>query len=280
MVFPKKDTRRANMPIKLIAIDIDDTLITDELIIPQGCKEAINKARRRGVKVVLATGRMPASTIPFAEELGLSEPVICYNGALIQAANDGPPLIHHPVPLELAREIVALGKAEGLHVNIYLDGLMYVAELNEYTEFYSSFTKTKAHPVGDLLAFMDRPPTKILYVCEGSIAEKWQRILAERYQGQLEVFRSKPQYLEFTNIGVSKGAALKELAGLYGLVPDEVMAIGDSFNDISMLEYAGIGVAVANAPAAVRSKADYVTRSNEECGVAEAIQRFVLNSEG
>lgn len=267
------------MSIKLIAIDIDDTLITDELIIPQGCKEAINEARSRGVKVVLATGRMPESTIPFAEELGLSEPVICYNGALIQAGDYGRPLIHHPVPLKLAREIVALGQTERLHVNIYLDGLMYVAELNEYTEFYSSFTKAKAHPVGDLLAFMDQPPTKVLYVCEANVAEKWQKMLQERYQGQLEVFRSKPQYVEFTNLGVSKGAALRELAELYGLESNEVMAIGDSFNDISMLEYAGIGVAVANAPAAVRSKADYVTKSNEECGVAEAIWRFVLNSQ-
>ncbi len=264
------------MSIRLIAIDIDDTLITDQLVIPEACKDAITKARAHGVRVVLATGRMLDSTVPFAKELGLTEPLICYNGALVQASSNGSPIIHHPIPLELAREIVALAQGEGLHVNVYLDGSMYVAELNEYTEFYISFTKAEAHPVGDLLAFMDRPPTKLLYVCEIEAAEKWREVLQETYQGRLEVFRSKPQYVEFTSRGVSKGSALRELAGIYGLVPAEVMAIGDSFNDVSMLEYAGIGVAVANAPEAVRSKADYVTASNEECGVAEAINRFVL----
>ncbi|NMB46163.1 MAG: HAD family phosphatase [Firmicutes bacterium] len=264
------------MSIRLIAIDIDDTLITDQLVIPPACKDAIAQARAQGVKVVLATGRMLESTAPFAQELGLTEPLICYNGALIQASNDGPPLVHHTIPLALAREIVSLGQAEGLHVNAYLNGRMYVDEINEYTRFYSSFTKTKAHPVGDLLAFIDQPPTKLLYVCEVELAEKWRIVLQQQYQGRLEVFRSKPQYVEFTNLGVSKGAALRELAELYGLTSAEVMAIGDSFNDVPMLEYAGIGVAVANAPVAVRAQADHVTASNEEFGVAEAINRFVL----
>ncbi len=264
------------MAIRLVAVDIDDTLITDELIIPQRVKEAIAAARARGVKIVLATGRMLSSTIPFARDLGLNEPMICYNGALIQGIDDDQPLIHHPIPLDLAREIVAIGQQEGLHVNAYIDGKMYVKELNQYTEFYSSFTKAVAHPVGDLLAFMDRPPTKLLYVSEPEVAEKWRLTLKNRYEGKLEVFRSKPQYVEFTALGVSKGAALGELAELYGLQQSEVMAIGDSFNDIPMLEYAGIGVAVANAPEIVRSKADYVTLSNEEGGVAEAINRFVL----
>ncbi|HHV94469.1 MAG TPA: HAD family phosphatase [Firmicutes bacterium] len=265
------------MAIKLVAMDIDDTLITDELTIPQKVREAIAAARAQGVKVVLATGRMLSSSVAFARELGLSEPLICYNGALIQGADDERPLVHHPVPLDLAREIVVVGKREGLHINAYIDEKMYVEELNKYTEFYSSFTKAVAHPVGDLLAFMDKPPTKLLYVCEAEIAEKWWLTLRERYRGKLEVFRSKPQYVEFTALGVSKGAALRELAELYGLEPEEVMAIGDSFNDIPMLEYAGIGVAVANAPEAVRSRADYVTLSNEEGGVAEAIYRFVLS---
>jgi Cof subfamily protein (haloacid dehalogenase superfamily) len=265
------------MSIRLVAVDIDDTLITDELFIPEMVKEAIAAARSRGVKVVLATGRMLSSTIPVAQELGLTEPLICYNGALIQGAHDEQPLVHHPIPLDLAREIVALGQEEGLHVNVYLDGEMYVKELNKYSEFYAYFTKVLGHPVGDLLAFMDRPPTKLLYVCEPETAERWRLHLKELYRGRLEVFRSKAEYVEFTALGVSKGAALRELAELYGLVPAEVMAIGDSFNDIPMLEYAGIAVAVANAPEIVRSKADYVTLSNEEGGVAEAINRFVLS---
>ncbi|NLJ85393.1 MAG: HAD family phosphatase [Firmicutes bacterium] len=267
------------MSVKLIAMDIDDTLLTDELVIPKACRETIAAAQGRKVRVVLATGRMLAATIHFARELGLTEPLICYNGALIQSPNGGPPLAHHPIPLELAREIVELGQKEDLHVNVYLDDCMYIDEYNEYTQLYLSTADVEAHPVGDLMEFMDRPPTKILYVCEPEIAAKWHLELKERYRGRLEVFVSKAEYVEFTAAGVSKGAALKELAEMYGLEPGEVMAIGDSYNDIPMLEYAGIGVAVANAARTVQATADYVTLSNEEYGVAEAIKRFVLGEE-
>ena len=265
------------MSIKLIAMDIDDTLITDELVITEACQGAIAAARAKGVRVVLATGRMLSSAIPYARQLGLTEPLICYNGALIQPPSGGAPLFHHPVPLDLAREIVTIGEAANLHVNIYLDDRMYIAEFNEYTRFYLAVGGIEAYPVGDLLAFMDRPPTKLLYVCEPEIAAKWHVDLREQYRGRLEVYVSKPQYVEFTALGISKGSAIKELAEMYGLGPEEVMTIGDSFNDIPMLEYAGIGVAVANAPAEVQAKADYVTLSNEEDGVAEAIRRFVLS---
>lgn len=263
------------MSIKLIAIDIDDTLVTDELVIPAACKVAIQEAQEAGVRVVLATGRMFQATIGFARELNLNGPLICYNGALVQPVQ-GPPLFHHTVPLDLAWEIIAFGKRENLHVNVYLDDELYVEKVNEYTRFYTSISRVEARAIGDLLTFVNRPPTKVLYVSEPEVVEKWRPLLAERYRGQLEVFRSKPQYLEFTGAGVSKGAALRELAEYYHLDCTEVMAIGDSFNDIPMLEYAGVGVAVANAPAEVRRHADWVTLSNEEAGVAEAIRQFVL----
>ena len=265
------------MSIKLIAIDIDDTLITDELVITQSCQEAIASARAKGVRVVLATGRMLSSALPYALQLGLTDPLICYNGGLIQSPTEDEPLFHHPVPLDLASDIVVTGERAGLHVNIYLDDRMYIKEFNEYTRFYMSVGGIEAYPVGELSAFMDRPPTKVLYVSEPRIIAEWQDELKERYQGQVEVYISKPQYLEFTALGISKGSAIKELAEMYGLKLEQVMAIGDSFNDIPMLEYAGVGVAVANAPPEVQAKADYVTLSNEEDGVAEAIRRFVLS---
>ncbi len=265
------------MSIELIAIDVDDTLITDELVITPSCQEAITSARAQGVRVILATGRMLSSALPYALQLGLTEPLICYNGALIQSPTEQDPVFHHPVPLELAQDIVAIGERAGLHVNIYLDDRMYIKEFNEYTRFYVSVGGIDAYPVGELLVFMDRPPTKVLYVSEPEIVAKWQDELKERYQGQVEVYISKPQYLEFTAPGISKGSAVKELAQMYGLGREQVMTIGDSFNDIPMLEYAGLGVAVANAPPEVQAKADYVTLSNEEDGVAEAIRRFVLS---
>ena len=113
-------------------------------------------------------------------------------------------LVHHPVPLDLAREIVVVGKREGLHINAYIDEKMYVEELNKYTEFYSSFTKAVAHPVGDLLAFMDKPPYQTALRLRGRNCGKVVAHFEGTVQRQAEVFRSKPQYVEFTALGFPK----------------------------------------------------------------------------
>ncbi|NLK09139.1 MAG: HAD family phosphatase [Firmicutes bacterium] len=264
------------MSIKLVAIDVDDTLIDDKREITAENRKAIARARAQGVRVVLATGRMFSSASPYGKKLALQEPFICYNGALVQAPGALEPTLHRPLPFHTAYDIVSIGERAGLHVNIYLDDRLYVKEFNEYTRFYTTIGGMKAYPVGELLSFMEKPPTKVLYVSEPETITKWQKELEERYKGQLEVYISKPEYLEFTAAGISKGSAVRELAKLYGLTSEEIMTIGDSFNDISMLEYAGIGVAVANAPEEVKAKADYVTASNTENGVAEAINKFVF----
>lgn len=263
------------MAIRLVAIDVDDTLITDELTVPSECEQAIRSAQDQGVEVVLATGRMFQAALPFAQALGLTGPLILYNGALVKTVN-GKVLNHWPVPLDLAKEIAKLCHANYLHLNVYLDDELYVERLNEHAEYYQAMTGVEACPVGNLVEFMDREPTKLLIVGYAEELVPWRERLARQYEGRLEIARSKPRYIEITRLGISKGAALETVAARLGLQRNEVMAIGDSFNDVSMLKFAGVGVAVGNAPDAVKEVADWVAPSNKEAGVAEAIRRFVL----
>ncbi len=263
------------MPIKLVAMDVDDTLITDELTILPECQEAIEQARQKGAEVMLATGRMFQATVPYARQLGLSGPLILYNGGLVQTV-EGEVLDHRPVPLALAREIAQLCHAHDLHLNVYIDDELYVERITEHAEYYHKMTGVDGFPVGDLVAFMDKEPTKLLIVGEPDEIASWREILTKRYGEKLEIARSKPKYIEITQKGISKGVALKTVAEKLGLQASEVMAIGDSFNDIDMIKYAGVGVAVGNAPDVVKNTADWVAPSNEEAGVAEAICKFVL----
>lgn len=263
------------MAIKLVAIDVDDTLITDELVIPPACQKAIREAGAQGVEVVLATGRMFRATAPYMRELGLDGPVILYNGALIQTAA-GEIIDHRPIPLDLAREIIRFCQVHHLHLNVYLADRLYVAEINEHAKYYEAMTGVEAEPVGDLLEFVTQEPTKLLIVGYEDELLPWRERLTREYAGKLEVTRSKPRYIEIMKQGISKGNALQTLAEKLGVARSEVMAIGDGFNDLPMLEWAGVGVAVANAPDLVKAKVDWIAPSNEEAGVAEAIKRFVL----
>ncbi|MBI2915171.1 MAG: HAD family phosphatase [Firmicutes bacterium] len=261
--------------IRLIAIDLDDTLLTGELAIPPRCRETIARAMSQGAMVCVATGRMFCSALPFARELGLNGPVIAYNGALVRTPG-GDTVYHQPVPLPVAQEVVMVARENRLSLNVYLDDTLYVEEVTEHTRYYLSHSGVEAHPVGNMMRFLDRDPTKVLVVDQKERVAGFIPILWERFQGRLEVVGSKPRYIEMTSPGVSKGRALLRLAASLGVETGEVMAIGDSFNDLDMIESAGIGVAVANAPYAVQSRADWVAPSNEEGGVAAAIERFVL----
>ena len=263
------------MTVKLLAIDVDDTLITDELVIPKETHQAISQAQAKGVHVILATGRMWQSTVPYARELGLTGPLILYNGAMVRTV-EGEVKQHYPVPLSLARELAKLCQAHDLDLNVYVDDELYVEQVTEHTEYYQMMTGTEAVPVGDLVHFLDTEPTKLLIVGHEAPIASWLGHLSQQYEGQLSIFQSKPRYIEITRKGISKGVALKALAESLGLAREEVIAIGDGGNDVAMLQYAGIGVAVGNASDAAKEAADWIAPSNEEAGVAEAIRKFIL----
>lgn len=256
-------------------MDCDDTLLTDELIVPETAIEAIAAARREGVRVVVATGRMFVSVLPHAQVAGVDGPVIAYNGGLIKGL-DGTIIHHHPVPMAEVYELIELAEQHDLCINLYVNDELYVRTMDERAEYYLSIAQVPAHVVPDLRSILREAPTKVLIVDTPEEAKAWQDQLQCRFGDRLAVTRSKPRFVEITAPGVNKGTALAQLAELLGIRREQVMAIGDSHNDLDMLAYAGISVAVGNAAPEVKAKVDYVAARHAEGGVAEAIARFVL----
>lgn len=267
------------MKYKLVAMDMDGTLLNEKLEISPRTKEAIKKAREEGVVVTLATGRMYQSVLPFAQELDLAIPLITYNGALVRDSATGETYYHEPVALEYAKEILAIAESRNLHINLYLDDNLYVKEINRRVEFYANIANVKAYAVGSLVDFLQDSPTKILSIGEPEELKGLAGEIQEKMEGKVAVTTSNPRFLEIISPLVSKGQALKELAQKLGIKQEEVVAFGDNYNDLSMIEYAGLGVAMSNGPLEVQKKANLVALSNEEEGVADILERYVLKGE-
>ncbi|NPV53484.1 MAG: HAD family phosphatase [Firmicutes bacterium] len=265
------------MSIRLVAIDLDYTLLNEKLEIPDVARDAIQAAVKRGTTITLASGRMYRSTVRFAEELGLDAPLITYNGAMTKSSRSRQLYHHLPVPIDLALGVVEYAQQEDIHINVYLDDNLYVKELSPEATGYATRSGVEAIPVGDLTRFLQADPTKLLFVADEKVINKHIPIVKERFGEQLNVVRSMPIYIEVTNKGVSKGTALKALAAQLGISREEVLAIGDSENDLDMIKYAGTGVAVANALDIVKDEANYVTSHPNGRGVAEAFDKFVLH---
>lgn len=267
--------------IKLVAIDIDDTLINANLRIPEENIRAIRKVIEAGVVVTFATGRMHVSALPFAKEIGFSSqlPLITYNGAMVRRV-DGELIHHTPLHKELCIDIVKQSLENNWTINAYYDDRVYVNKYNHYIRQYETLARVEATEVKEFLDFVqdeEKEFSKLLIIDEAQEIAKRKEYLRDRYGKNAQIVNSKDIYIEITDPLATKGVALENLATKLGIDQSEVMAIGDSGNDISMLKFAGVAVAVANASAKVQSYASFVTTSNEECGVAVALQKYFPN---
>jgi Cof subfamily protein (haloacid dehalogenase superfamily) len=269
-------------PIGLIALDLDGTLIADDLLLRERTTAAIRAAIARGVAVSIVTGRMATSALRFARELGLRDPIVAYQGALIRAIPEpgddhlGRLLLHRPLAAAATREAIEWTRSIGLdpHVN-HLEKFIIRAD-DPRAEDYSSFLGGRAVVVDDLLAWVKRPVSKVIAVAEEPMDHAVLDVARERFAGRAEVTISHPRFLEFLRPGVSKGAAVGWLARRAGVPLANVLAIGDQFNDLEMIAAAGHGAAMPHAPQPVRAAARYIAPPLADEGVAELIERLVL----
>lgn len=262
---------------KLIAVDLDDTLLDSRRRISQRTIETIQRVQQRGIYVTFATGRMFCSAQPFAKQLNIDLPLITYQGALIKNVLSEEVLLHRTIPLDLARQLIKLLQQDNYHINLYIDDDLFVAQANELGERYARNCRVDLNVVGDLLAFMKVAPTKILAVDSPQRISKLQQQLEQIYTPDvLHICTSKPEFLELSHPEATKGHALAELAKLFNVRQQEIMAIGDSYNDIEMLEYAGLAVVMDNAHDDIKKFADYIAPSNDQDGVAEVLEKLVL----
>ena len=272
------------LPIRLIALDIDGTIIGDDHEIAERTINAVRGAMERDVAVSLVTGRMVSSAMRFAQELGLTGPIVGYQGGLIRAMplpdsrRLGKLLLHTPLPAEAARSILEWTRGHGLdpHVN-HLERFILRAD-DPKADDYSAFMGAHAELVPDLLAAIDHPVTKVLAVGEPPIPTEVAPLARAEFAGRADVTISHPRFLEFVAPGVSKGRAIRWLARRLRIPLGATLAIGDQWNDLEMLAEVGHGVAMPTAPAEVRAAARYVARPLEDDGAARMIEDLVLAS--
>jgi tRNA threonylcarbamoyl adenosine modification protein (Sua5/YciO/YrdC/YwlC family) len=266
------------LPVRLLALDLDGTIIGDGVQVSPRVREALRRALDAGVRVTLASGRPFGQMRLLASDLGIHEPLICYQGAVVQDPGSAEVYFRRGVPLHLAREFVDFAHQRGWELCAFVDERLYVENVTPLVRFYAEYgpIKEELNPVGDLGAFLSRDPIKLIVVIDVEQAARVNDLLQERFAGRLRIVRSFDCFVEGTNLAASKGQALSFLAQKLGVAQAETMAIGDNDNDADMVAWAGLGVAMGNASPKVKAAAEYVAPPIEEDGAAEAIERFVL----
>lgn len=266
------------MRYRLVALDLDGTVVPRGRPVSERVERAIRVAVDRGVHVTLASGRRFLSLLPYAERFGIRGPLICYGGALLREARGGARLHEQCVPRDLAREVVAAGRDLCLPVHAYVDDDLYVERLTPEHPMYTSLQQVNAQATADLDAFLcedDRLPHHMAVVTARS-REEVVLHLRERFGARLNVTTGHPNLAEIDHPNVSKGAAVRWLAEWLQIPQSEVLAAGDDWNDLTMIAYAGLGVAMASAPLEVRSAARLVAPSADEDGIAQVLEEYVL----
>ncbi|MGK7928773.1 MAG: Cof-type HAD-IIB family hydrolase [Spirulina sp.] len=271
------------MGIRLLALDVDGTIAGQSNQVSEAVKIAIAEVQNRGIQVAIATGRMYRSALRFHHAIGSQLPIIAYNGAWIQDPATGDILRHSPLPLQSAGELLDYYEhpqwREILDIHCYWDDRLYVRESTPYTVEYSARSGIEAHIAGDLRTLLNNPPTKVLALSPD--IDAIQQITADlknRYlPSEIYLTQSSPHFLEATHPHVNKGTALRFLAEeVLGYSLENVMAIGDNYNDLEMLQSVGLGIAMGDAPTEVQNGSQWVAPSVDEDGVAAAIAKFLL----
>ncbi len=269
------------MRFRLIAADLDDTLLDENSQISSRNREAIQKAVERGVWFIIATGRMFKTSVPFMEDLALNGdcPLINYHGALVKSSQSKRIILHQPLNNKLAIAVVEEAERQDCHVSLFFNDNLYIREESEYSRYYQSFAKIDPQPVGSLSTFLKNKgaaPSKISIIRWDGTIDQIEASLRDAFGNKLAILQSRPFFLEITDRKATKGQALRWLAEQEGIRPEEVIAFGDGHNDLDMVSYAGLGVAMANARPELLKAADIITSSNNEDGVAEVIEKYVL----
>jgi len=269
--------------IQLLVVDIDGTIAGESNTLSPAVKQAIVAAQAQGVQVAIATGRMYCSAMRFHQEIGSSLPLVAYQGAWIQDPVTEKIHRHLTVSKEMAHQLLDYFEQPELRsllsVHFYVNDQLYVRELTPETETYAQRSSITPIPVGDLREVLSEP-TKVLALCDDTdVIDRLLGSLRRQYTpSELYLTKSVATFFEATNPFVNKGVGVRYLAEeLLGLQPMNVMTIGDNFNDSEMIEYAGIGVAMGNAPAEVQAIAQWVAPNVEQDGAAVAIEKFLLS---
>lgn len=265
---------------KLVAFDIDGTLVGRDGVIAARVLDAVAEMRSAGCVGMLVTGRMYRSAVGFARQLEFDAPIVCYQGAAIVDPNTDEVLRDMPLANAAALEVVSQAKHAGLYVQLYRNDVYYSEVSNRFSDMYAQLARIEPVIVASLEdAFARSDATKAVVVADGEAAKLFADRMSELLEGRAYVTRSYPEFVEFLNPRVDKGDALRFVAARLGFEMSDVIAIGDSWNDAPLLRAAGLGIAMGSAPSELLAVADIVVGDVENDGVVEAIRRAILSDE-
>lgn len=267
---------------KLIALDMDGTLLREDKTISKETLRAIQKAKARGVKVVLSTGRPIAGIDRYLNELDLKREgdyAIAYNGALVQNTKTRETIAQTLMTLEDVSYLYALSKKLNVNIHLLTKNSCITPKWNTYSQLEKDINEIPLEIADFNNLDANTTIVKIMMVDEPEVLSEAIAKLPKEVYEKYSVLRSAPYFLEFLDKKVNKGYGVELLAKKLGIKSEEVICIGDAGNDIHMIQFAGLGVAMGNAFPEVKEIADYITLSNEENGVAHVIDKFVLNEE-
>lgn len=280
-----KDIGDEDKMYKMIAIDLDGTLLNSNKEISQENKKYIKYAMEKGIKVLICSGRIYTGAKVFAEQLSVEGPMVVCNGAMIRDVKTGETYYSNMLSKEDCIKVVDLLHKEGIYFHTYIDDIMYAEKLDYAALYYMIKSKDLSsdfridvkvvESVKDIVVKSSENPAKIVVM-----SSKLEELLRVRKFVEdistIEVVSSNYDNFEVLNRGVSKGKALEIISRKFSIKREEIIAIGDNENDCSMLEYAGLSIAMGNAEDKVKNICDFVVPSNDEDGVAYAIKKFVL----
>jgi len=263
------------LSIKLIACDMDGTLLNKERKISVGNIKAIEGALKAGIKVTIATGRMFSSVQHYAQELGLDIPLVVYNGAMVKEAMSGKELGAWPVPVGVANKILAFCRDRNVYIHAYIDDVLWVRADSEFARYYSNFAGVKFEIHGEELFKLPKAPHKLLVMTKDGQCDKVHTELEQNFKNLVHITSSQKNFLEIIDTKTSKWNAIKTIAEQWGIKQEEIMCIGDSNNDAEMVANAGIGVAMGNANDRIKDLSKIITGTNNNDGVAMAINSIL-----
>lgn len=262
-------------PIHCIAVDLDGTLLNSRHQISPATKKALRRALTAGIEVVIATGKTRLSTREVVPQLGLSSPGV-YSQGLVIANADGSISHQEHLPDAVTHEAAKAAQQLGLSFVIYKDIEIFTTENDRWTMTMADFAEPDPQPCGSIELLMKQGPfQKIILMEEPAYLDQVTPALLRQFAGRASLFKSQAFMLEVVPAGTSKGAGLKRLLDDLEISFENVIAFGDGDNDLEMIQWAGIGVAMGNAMPNVKAAADFVTRSNDEDGIAFALDKFL-----
>lgn len=263
--------------IRLLAIDLDDTLVREDNTISDYTRSILKKVQAKGIHIVIATGRMYQTARPVGLAMDIGDlPMILFSGGLVQRIESGEKLFEQTVDVSVANEILQLAKTNDWYVQSYIDDELLVHHETEESRMYEKGVGAKLVYIGDAVYTAPKGPNKLLFIAQPQKILHIEASLNKEFADKVEIVRSKPNFLEINSMNCTKGNTLAHMVSELGLKPEQVVAFGNSQNDISMLKYAGTAVAVANADDNVKAVAHEICPSNEDDGVAHWLEEHIL----